>query len=168
MIRSAAEWIEALQLLRHPEGGWYRETYRSAESMPGNALPPRFGGDRSFATAIYFLLEGGDFSALHRIKSDELWHFHAGTPLVITSIAPDGNLARATLGLDPANGAFPQVTVPTGSWFGAHSADPDGYALVSCTVAPGFDFADFEMPRRDELLSLYPRHAAVITALTRR
>ena len=164
---TAAQWIERLQMQRHPEGGWYRETYRAPESIPAAALPDRFSGDRSFATAIYFLLEGDDFSALHRISSDELWFFHAGFSLVITSIAPDGTLTQRILGCDPANGALPQALVPAGSWFGARLLDPAGYALVSCTVAPGFDFADFELARRDDLLASYPHHAGVITALTR-
>ncbi len=166
-MTTAAQWIETLQLQRHPEGGWYRETYRSPERIPADALPDRFGGARSFATAIYFLLEGGDFSAMHRIRSDELWFFHAGSPLVITAIAPDGTLSRQTIGCDPAGSAFPQALVPAGSWFGARLLDPASYALVSCTVAPGFDFADFELAHRYDLLALYPHHDAVIAELTR-
>jgi uncharacterized protein len=167
VMRDAAYWIDRLGLTRHPEGGWFRETYRSQEEIARDALPARFTGARSFATAIHFLLTGDDFSALHRIASDELWHFHAGSALVIHIIASDGSYRVERLGSDPEQGEQFQVVVEAGAWFGAEVIAPDGYALVGCTVAPGFDFADFEMGGREELLAIYPHCAEAINRLTR-
>lgn len=164
---TAAELIAGLNLTRHPEGGWYRETYRSPETISGAALPARFGGDRSCATAIYFLLERGDFSALHRIKSDEIWHFHAGAPLTVHVITPEGEYRGMRLGPDVAAGESFQVVVPAGCWFGARIDGEGEYSLVGCTVAPGFDFQDFEMADPDRLAELFPRHASVIRLLMR-
>lgn len=161
------QWIETLELQPHPEGGWYREMYRASESIAQSALPARFAGERSFSTAIYYLLGPGDFSALHRIQQDELWHFYDGAQLVIDVIHPKGTAEQLHLGRNATAGEQPLAVVPAGSWFGAHVAEPDGYCLAGCTVAPGFDFADFEMPSRDELLELFPQHRAVIERLTR-
>ena len=166
-MSSAQEWIDRLQLRPHPEGGYFRESYRSRETIAQAHLPPRFTGDRAFSTAIYFLLAGDDFSALHRIRSDELWHFYDGGSLTITVITPDGELRTIHLGTDARAGQVPQAVVPAGCLFGSHVTDRHSYALVGCTVAPGFDFADFELPSRQELSALYPRHAKVIERLTR-
>ncbi len=163
---SAAGLIGALELLRHPEGGWYRETYRSPETLPSVALPGRFGGDRSCCTAIYFLLEKGDISALHRIKSDELWHFHAGTTLTIHVITPSGEYLQLLVGADLLAGATFQAAVSAGCWFGAEVTGAGAYALVGCTVAPGFDFTDFEMGNRSTLQAQFPEHAALIERMT--
>lgn len=161
---TAAELITGLNLTRHPEGGWYRETYRSNGTVPGTLLPGRPAGNRSFCTAIYFLLERGDISALHRIKSDELWHFHAGAALTVHVITPGGEYSPLRLGRDMAAGESFQAVVPAGCWFGAET---DGaFSLVGCTVAPGFDFADFTMGERDDLLRHYPAHAGMIRRLT--
>jgi predicted cupin superfamily sugar epimerase len=164
---AAKDWIEALQLRPHPEGGHYRETYRSPESIAQPHLPPRFSGDRSFSTAIYFLLQGSEFSALHRIKQDEVWHFHEGGSLTISVIDPGGNLSTIRLGKNVQTGEVLQAVVQASSLFGAQPTDRGSYALVSCTVAPGFDFADFELPARQELVARYPQHQAVIEQLTR-
>jgi predicted cupin superfamily sugar epimerase len=161
---TAKELIKQLDLARHPEGGWYRETYRSIENVPAQALPERFGGSRSLSTAIYFLLEEGDISALHRIKSDEIWHFYAGSPLLIHSIVPDGRHLAQRLGPNCAADELYQLVVPAGCWFGAELAG-NGFALVACTVAPGFDFADFEMADRQQLCASYPKHAELIGRL---
>jgi hypothetical protein len=166
-MTEAQDWIECLRLHPHPEGGYFRETYRSAEMIARQHLPARFSGDRAFATAIYFLLQGNDFSALHRIKQDELWHFYEGGALVISVIEPGGTLSLLRLGRDVRAGEMLQAVVPAGCIFGARVQDPRSYALVGCTVAPGFDFADFEMLTRHELLSLYPQHEPIITQLTR-
>lgn len=163
---TARDLIEGLGLLRHPEGGWFRETYRSAEAVPGHALPERFGAGRAFSTAIYFLLEKGDISALHRIKSDEIWHFYAGSPVLIHVISQDGGYEALRLGPDPESGDSFQLVVPACSWFGAEVMN-GAFALVGCTVAPGFDFADFEMADRRELTELYPRHSEIIRRMTR-
>ncbi len=158
-------WIETLGLVRHPEGGWFRETYRSGETIPAPALPERFPGARCFATAILFLLPRGEISALHRIQSDEIWHFHEGTPLTVHILYPDGRWEEMLLGRDPSRGERFQGVVPAGCWFGA---EPRGdFSLVGCTVAPGFDFADFRMADRRELACRYPQHAALIRRLTR-
>jgi uncharacterized protein len=182
---SAADYIQELALQAHPEGGYFRETYRSDEDC--KHLPTRFtsngAGGRAFSTAIYFLLEQGHFSALHRIQSDEIWHFYDGSPLVITCIAPNGALSEIRLGRNLKNGEVVQTVVPKGWWFGtrlAESTPPletsnDGlgryelgtFGLVGCTVAPGFDFADFEMPSRARLLQLFPQHRLAIEQLTK-
>jgi uncharacterized protein len=163
----AREWIETLGLMPHPEGGYFRETYRAAEMIAREHLPPRFSGDRVFSTAIYFLLEGRDFSALHRIRQDEMWHFYDGCPLLVSSISPDGALSVVRLGRDVRAGEVLQAFVPAGHFFGARPSDPDSYSLVGCTVAPGFDFADFELPTRREAVGRFPQHAVVIEQLTR-
>ena len=159
--------IEQLNLTRHPEGGWYRETYRCTEAAPKKALPERFGGERSFCTAIYFLLGKGDVSALHRIKSDEMWHFYSGTTLTVHMLTPAGEHGTIRLGSDCAAGETYQAVVPAGCWFGAEVSGDGSYALVGCTVAPGFDFADFEMGDRAALLQQYPEHGEMISRLTK-
>ena len=157
-------WIEHLNLLPHPEGGFYKETYRSTEVLNHDQLPPRYKGARNFSTAIYFLLRSQDRSVFHRIQSDELWHFYAGTTLLIYVLTSDG-LKIHRLGADPAQGDALQVLVPAGCWFGATVEKPDSYALCGCTVAPGFDFADFEMANRDELLKAFPDQEDIILKL---
>ena len=152
----ASYWIKRLGLHPHPEGGYYRETYRAPLRVQAH------GGNRSASTAIYFLLESGQFSSLHRIKSDEVWHFYAGSPLDISVIHPDGRLQAIRLG----DGSFQDV-VAGGCWFGARVDDEPGtFALVGCTVAPGFDFSDFEMGGRADLISRFPQHLDIIRALT--
>ena len=161
----AREWIDRLGLLPHPEGGFYRETYRAAEGIARHALPERFSGDRAFSTAIYFLLTREDFSALHRIRQDEVWHHYDGDTLTIHVIDDAGDIAPIRLGKEPR--AVPQAVVLAGALFGASVEPPGEYALVGCTVAPGFDFADFELPPRADLLRDHAPHAAIIGRLTR-
>lgn len=163
--RTANDWIKALKLAAHPEGGWYRETYRSADLLPAAGLPPRFTGPRAASTAIYYLLEAGQFSALHRIRSDEVWHFYAGDAVELTGIDPSGTLLQWRLGA-VEEGDSPQVVVPAGVWFGARCAAGGEYALCGCTVAPGFDFADFEMAERSALMAQCPEHRGTIESLT--
>jgi len=155
-MKTARDWIEILGLGKHPEGGYYRETYRSETTFAG----PGFTGPRAVSTAIYFLLPADEVSALHRIKSDELWHFYAGQPLTIQVIAADGSATTILL-----SGERPQAIVKAGCWFGATVASE--YALVGCTVAPGFDFHDFEMGERAALLAAYPQHRLIIERLTK-
>ena len=166
-MHTAQEIIDRLALQPHPEGGHFRESYRSEQVIASQETPGKFPGGRSFATAVYFLLHGDDFSALHRIRSDEIWHFYQGSSLTICSIDPTGALWRDRLGSDIIAGERPQVVVRAGSWFGAFLHDSSSYALLGCTVAPGFDFRDFEMGRRDRLLSEFPHHADLIRRLTR-
>jgi len=141
---TAEELITLLNLVKHPEGGWYREVYRAEEVIQKAALPGRFSGDRCVCTAIYFLLQSGNVSALHRIQSDEIWHFYNGMPLTIHVITPQGKYYHIHLGSNLAAGEMFQCVVPAGCWFGAE-VPGEGHALVGCTVAPGFDFTDFEM-----------------------
>ena len=165
-MRTPEFWIEQLRLQPHPEGGYYRETYRAREEVPPEGLPVRFKGHRSVSTAIYFLLTAKDRSLLHRIKSDEVWHFHYGDPLNIFVLSSRG-LVTYTLGPDPEKGEDLQVIVPANHWFGAATAKDGAYTLASCTVAPGFDFRDFEMADRSELLIEYPAEKDIITRLTK-
>lgn len=158
--------VKRLNLSRHTEGGWFRETYRSGECVAGSALPERFCGPRPLCTSIYFLLERGDISALHRIKSDEIWHFHAGAPLTVHAFTPQGEHLELKLGTDFAAGESFQIVVDAGCWFGAEVTGVGDYSLVGCTVAPGFDFADFQLGKRDDLLKEYPRHKEIINRLT--
>ena len=166
-MNEAKQWIESLQMQRHPEGGWFREVYRSHETIYHQCLPSRFTGDRTFSTAIYFLLNETDFSALHRIKQDELWHFYDGTSLTIHMIDPAGNYSIIKLGKDLHSGEHPMAVVQAGSLFGAAVNNSESYALVGCTVAPGFNFEDFVMPDCEQLLELYPQHQHIIEKLTR-
>jgi len=166
-MSKAHQWIDGLELRGHPEGGYYRESYRSDEIMSREHLPARFSGDRAFSTAIYYLLEGEDFSALHVIKSDELFHFYDGSSLTVHVIDPDGTHTVIRLGRNITAGEVPQAVVRAGRLFGALVEDTTSFALVGCTVAPGFDFADFEVPDRAQLLSRYPQHRKLIERLTR-
>jgi predicted cupin superfamily sugar epimerase len=165
--QTAGYWIAQLDLSPHPEGGHYRQTYKSELTLPKNSLPDEFHGDRCASTAIYFLLEGAQFSAFHRIASDELWHFYAGSTLVVYVIDTEGNLSELQLGPSPELGETFQAVVPAGCWFASQVQDEAGFALVGCTVAPGFDFADFAMAERAELARAYPQHKDLITKLTR-
>lgn len=161
--------IEQLQLSPHPEGGYFRETYRASETIPAPALPPRFKADRQFSTAIYFLLPEGGISRLHRIAADEVWHFYLGAPLTIVQMHPDHGLQQIQLGQHLLGGEVLQWVVPAGWWFGASGATPQGYSLVGCTVAPGFDFADFEIAERSSLqttMAQFPAARAWIDRLT--
>ncbi len=167
MIKTAQHWIDKLNLIAHPEGGYYRETYRAELSIPKEALPSHFTGARLVSTAIYFLLDGGNFSAFHRLRSDELWHFHSGSPIVVHVIEPDGGSSEILLGSNPDAGEVLQAVVKAGCWFASRVRDPKTFALAGCTVAPGFDFADFELGKRAELLRLYPQHRCLIESLTR-
>lgn len=163
----ADHYIEALDLAPHPEGGYYRRSYEAADTLPAAVLPDRYDGPRPAATAIHFLLERGQVSALHRLQSDELWHFYAGDPLRVHVIDAEGAHREIVLGPDLDDGMVFQALVPHGAWFGAELAGgPHGYALVGNTVAPGFDFADFELAEREALIARYPEHETVIRRLT--
>jgi len=165
-MKPANYWVEKYAMQPHPEGGYFAETYRATETIPHQALPKRFSGSRSFGTGIYFLLENHHFSALHRIQSDELWHFYAGGSLHVYVIHQENTLQIIKLGNNPDQGEVFQAVVPAGAWFGSKPAANTTYSLVGCTVAPGFDFADFEMADRAQMLRQYPQHTAEITLLT--
>lgn len=167
MPKDAAYWIQHLSLTPHPEGGYYGVTYKSDLSIPHSALPSRFAGDRFACTAIYFLLQGNDFSAFHRIASDEIWHFYDGSSLLVHAISPEGHYSEILLGNKPEAGEVFQGVVKAGWWFASRLRDQSSYALVGCTVAPGFDFAEFELGTGSELIRLYPQHQPLIQSLTR-
>ncbi len=166
-MRSANDWIRLLGLSRHPEGGWYREIYRSDETISGSALPDRFGADRAMATSILYLLAGEEFSAFHRLRADEIWSYHAGSGLVLHRILPGGVLSDERLGIDPERGQPPQRIMPAGCWFAVTVEDPASYGLAGCVTAPGFAFDDFELGDRERLTAEYPALGAWIRRLTR-
>lgn len=161
--------IKTLGLVPHPEGGHFRETYRAAGTIPEDALPDGFPGVRVFATSIFYLLKADQVSTLHRLRSDELWHYHLGDGVEIVDIAPGGRLTTTVLGAAFDHGESLLVVAPAGHWFGARLADPQpgAFALTGCTVAPGFDFADFEIADRETLRAEFPQHAEIIEAMTR-
>jgi len=164
---TASYWIQKLELTPHVEGGAFREVYRSELNLPKTVLPLFFQGSRSASTSIYFLLSQGQFSAFHRIASDELWHFYYGDPLYVYEIGHNGRLHTHVLGPNPEKGERFQAVVKAGSWFASAPAPESEYALVGCTVAPGFDFADFELANREALITQYPDHAELIHEFTR-
>ncbi len=166
MNAQALRWIEALGLAPHPEGGHFREVYRSADVIPAAGLPARYGAARCAATSIYFLLEGRERSHLHRLRSDEVWYHHAGGVLRIAVILPDGTRRDVRLGSALSSDARPQAVLPAGAWFGAQLESDSDFALIGCAVAPGFDFADFELGRRTALLAAFPQHRELIMDLT--
>jgi len=173
MRPTAAEMAATLGLAPHPEGGFFRETYRAAETV----ITPR--GERAASTTILFLVTAVAISHLHRLSSDELWVFQGGLPLELVTLSPGGELGVHLLG-DPTGGAPeadgmvapPQALVPAGSWQGArlaggpHLPASRAWALVSCTVSPGFEYEDFELGERDALLAAFPEHAEIVTAFT--
>lgn len=162
---TARYYIEQLQLQPHPDGGYYKESYRSAMNIAASCLPIDIGGDRSCSTAIYFLLRQGDFSAFHRIKSDECWHFYEGGTLLIHVLHQNGEYHCVRLGRNIQEGEMFQFVVPAGAWFASEPAGSSFFALVGCTVAPGFDFADFEMAIKENLLQQFPGLESLITRL---
>jgi predicted cupin superfamily sugar epimerase len=164
---TANQLIDHLQLQPHPEGGFFKETYRSKGLIASDCLPGSFNGDRPYSTAIYFLLQQNDFSAFHRIKSDECWHFYEGGTLLIHIINQEGNYSCVALGKHIDEGQQYQFTVPAGCWFASEPAPGTEFSLVGCTVAPGFDFADFEMANAGTLTKIYPQHHSIISSLCR-
>lgn len=165
-MRSAQDWIETLGLIPHPEGGFYRETYRS---------PRLIGGRSPVSTAIYFLLRRQDFSAFHRIASDELWHLYAVSPLTrlrVWRLTPEGRLGTFLLGSEPARNEVFQDVVPAGDWFASEvevlggGDEGSAYALVGCTVSPGFLFTDFELADGQALARQWPQHADLVKRLS--
>ena len=163
------EWVERLvtqlNMQPHPEGGYYSETYRAADRVSRAAD----GAVRSSSTAIYYLLNDGAYSAWHRIASDEVWHFYAGQPLLLHILASSGELQTHRLGhpLEHPQ-AVCQAVVPAGCWFAAQLEDPAGFALLGCTVAPGFEFSEFELANSNDLLEQYPQHVEALRPLLAR
>ena len=158
--------VQHLRLKKHIEGGWYCEAYRSMLTFTKEQLPPASGSERNACTHIYFLPEKKGFSAFHRIKSDELWHFYAGDPLIIYEIDKTGQLKEHWLGYHIEKGQSLFCVIEGGNWFGPAVADGGEYGLAGCTVAPGFDFNDLEMADKNVLLKAYPQYADLITRIT--
>jgi len=150
-------WIDQLGLQSHPEGGYFREVYRCPEEREGRAL----------ATSIYFMLENNDVSALHQIDADELWYFHGGSSFIIHCIDGEGDYQTKKLGMNLEEGESPQLIIPAGTIFGAELIDKNSAGLCACMVAPGFEFTKFKLFTKGELLSKFPRHAAVIKTLNK-
>lgn len=166
MRPSANYWIKKLNLIRHVEGGYFKEIYRSEILLNKEYLSPIFKGARNLSTSIYFLLEQGQFSAFHRIASDEQWHFYFGDSLIIYELTGDGKFIEHLLGNDPEKGESFQCVIKAGSWFAAKPVSSGEYCLAGCTVAPGFDFEDFELADRDQLVNQFPAHAALISSMS--
>ena len=166
MNNKAQYYIEKLSLIAHPEGGYFREIYRSDEIIKAEHLPDRYSKQRNFSTSIYFLLEGEQVSKFHKLKSDEIWHFYDGSPIQIFIISPDGKIQNEILGKDLNKNEFPQLVIEKENWFGAKVLDKDSFTLIGCTVSPGFDFKDFELADREELIIKFPVHEKIISELT--
>ncbi|MFA8450697.1 MAG: cupin domain-containing protein [Bacteroidales bacterium] len=159
-------YINKLKLKPHPEGGYYKEIYKSKQMISQNALGNYYSGDRSCGTAIYYLLEKDDFSCFHRVKSDELWHHYDGATIELHMISPQGEYTSSLVGKDD-EGAEPFAFVPAGYWFAAGLLHNKDFALTGCTVSPGFEFDDFEMAKRPELVKLYPKFKELIIKYTK-
>ncbi len=166
-MKTAEYWIKKLDLQPHSEGGYFRETYRSGETISKHALPERFNGDRVFSTCIYYLLKESQYSAFHSIQQDEIWHFYEGSPLTLHILNPNISYPTITLGRDPESGESLQAIVEAGAWFAASVNDTASYSLVGCTVAPGFDFADFTIADHGHLMELFPDHHDLIKKFTK-
>ncbi|MBI5242585.1 MAG: cupin domain-containing protein [Elusimicrobia bacterium] len=162
---TAEELIRLYGLVPHPEGGYYRETHRSIGTIPKAVLPAQYCGPRHYSTAVLFLLPEGSVSRLHRLLSDELWHFHLGGPLELFAIHPDGKVESLTLGQDVLAGQKLQHAVSAGCWFGAAPLPGSGYSFLGATVAPGFDFKDFQLADSESLASKFPHAREIIRKL---
>jgi predicted cupin superfamily sugar epimerase len=161
----AKQYIKQLQLKKHPEGGYFKEVYRSGELILPEHLPARYKSMRNFATSIYFLLEGKQFSAFHLLQSDELWHFYDGCTVIIYVINQEGELIINKLG--KKKDCELQIAIEKQNWFAAELEDKKSFAIFGCTVSPGFEFDDFKLGRRDELLVKFSQHDTLIKRLTK-
>jgi len=159
--------IKTLDLKPHPEGGYFRETYRSEGEILQKCLNHNFTGNRNYSTCIYFLLTSVAFSAFHKIRQDEIWHFYDGSPLQLYMISPEGKHSNAIIGKEIIKGQVPQFVVPSSTWFAASVVKKNNFALLGCTVSPGFDFSDFTLADRNNLIKSFPQHKEIITRLTR-
>jgi uncharacterized protein len=162
--KDAKYWINKLNLQEHPEGGYFAETYKSEKFVN----LPEYNGDRHACTAIYYLLVRDQFSSFHRMKSDEIWHFYAGSSLSLHIIETRSRrLQEVKLGADVDNGGSFQTVVKSGYWFAASVDDHDSYSLVGCTVSPGFDYCDWELGDMETLARMYPQHKSIIEKYSR-
>lgn len=164
-LNQVHNWVTKLELKPHPEGGFYKSTFVSDEQISDNELSVNFEGERKLYTSIYFLLPSEEVSHFHRLKSDELWYFHAGSPLTIHVIDKNGEYRELKLGLNLEKGEEPQILVKKNSIFGSSLMEKDTFSLVGCMVSPGFEFRDFELFTQDELIEKYPQHQDIIVKL---
>ena len=165
---NAEQIKQQLGLVAHPEGGFYIQTYKAGETVARESLPARYSGSRATGTCIYYLLEPGTFSELHRLKSDEIFHFYLGDPVEQLQLLPDGSSRIVRIGSDLAGGQRPQEIVRKDVWQGSRLLPGGNFALLGCSVAPGFEFDDYESGTRESLIQQYPAQRDLITALTRR
>ncbi|WP_299837474.1 cupin domain-containing protein [uncultured Tenacibaculum sp.] len=163
---TAQQIVNKFDLTQHPEGGYFKETYRSNGIIKNENLSENFIGDRNHSTGIYFLLTSDSFSAFHKINQDEMWHFYLGTTLKLHMISPEGEYSFVLIGNDILNNEVPQFVVPAQYWFAAEVVNENSFSFTGCTVAPGFDFNDFVLPERKVLIELFPQHKEIITRLT--
>ena len=161
------EIIKKFNLLPHPEGGYFAEIYRSEEVIKKEDLPERYNSSRNFGTSIYFMIDGKNVSNFHRLKSDEFWYFHSGSAIEIHIIYENGSYKIENLGNSISENETPSVLLPKGCWFGAKLKNQESYGFVSCAVFPGFDFSDFELAERKNLLEKFPQHKDIILELTK-
>jgi len=164
MNQKAKYYIQKLQLEKHPEGGYFREVYRSGEMISIDV--PKKNLKRNVSTSIYFLLEGSQISKFHRLKSDELWHFYDGGSVKVYVIEENGKLTEIILGNKIEEGEVFQTVIKKNSWFAAEVVNKRSFALIGCTVSPGFDFSDFELADRKFLLKCFPKHQSLIFKFT--
>jgi predicted cupin superfamily sugar epimerase len=165
--KPADYWIEKLNLTIHPEGGYFAETYRSRELFDELHLPDRYLGDRPFSTAIYFLVKSNQYSAFHRLLSDEIWHFFTGSSLTLHLIMRNGEYRSMKLGRELEKNESFQIVVPALTWMAASVNQPDSFSLMGCTVSPGFEFSDFELADQKKLILEFPQHREIIKKFTK-
>lgn len=161
-MNTADYWIQHLKLDPHPEGGFFREIYRSHMEADNKNLPHGYQGTRRFSTSIYYLLRSGDISRFHRLRSDELWYFHYGSPVKIVLIDQEGKRYSKLLGPRPDRAEQPQVIIPAGTIFGAEITESNSFGLYGCMVTPGFEYDDFEIFSKEDLIQSFPNHADII------
>lgn len=167
MNDNAKKIIESLNLSAHPEGGFFSEIYRSYEKLSNKTLPDRYSSPRTFSTSIYYMLVENQISHFHRLKSDETWHYYTGSQIIIHCLESDWKYNQVKIGCDFDNGIFPQFTIRKGTWFAAEIEDKNSYSLVGCTVAPGFEYDDFELGDRNSLINQFPLCKEIITRFTK-
>lgn len=160
-------WIKSLELQKHPEGGYFKETYRNKNIWGKHSDNKLSGEERNLATSIYYLLDYTDVSCFHKLESDELWYFHDGSSLTLPMFMPDGSYQEAVLGKNIEGGHSMQIIIPAGTIFGAYVNQPGTFVLMGCMVTPGFDFKDFTLIQRDQLLRKFPDKRELIIKLTK-
>lgn len=156
------EIVKFFKMLPHPEGGYYREVYRSEEIIKKDFLPGRYNEDRAFSTSIYYMLAGEQISHFHKLKSDEIWHFYLGSHLIIHMLDHKSGYEKIQVGNNLTNGEIPQLIIQKEKYFAAEVSDKNSFSLIGCTVSPGFDFNDFEFGTEEILISSFPEYTELI------